>query len=269
MTEMFEAFGDESCGEKVVAYGVLVVPEAQLPAVESLLVDVKKAFGGSPADPLHCRELFAPHARLKSAWAKLSMNNVFELYATLAEAIRDAGLRRIIVLSRRVDFPDAVPPLSLEHIDPTSGEAPHTTKGFRLGEKQLAAFCAQAAMIPLSKNPGLDNVRFWPDPDKTAVEWVDGKQSASGINTAFIDVGPGTEPPRVKVMKFSSTEKPSALQIADFIAYAGQRGSSGGTTPKQRKFRRLFEAVAPEVLRFRRAPDGGFGVSVPNASLNR
>jgi hypothetical protein len=131
-------------------------------------------------------------------------------------------------------------------------------------EKQIASFCAQGAMIPLAKNPGLDRVRFWADPDSTLIDWLDGRRQATRTFSGFIGMGPGKEPPRIKTMPIER-EKPKLLEVADVIAYVAQRAMRGGRRINDGRFRRLHEIIGAGIVRFAVAPDGGFGFDVPDA----
>src|ERR1700742_701433 len=113
---MYDAFGDESCGRKFVACGVLLVPEQQRSAAEEILDDVKRTFGGEPNHRLHCREMFAGHARGKTPWTRLNMAEVFRLYEALMARLRDANLRRLVAIARIGDFPNRLPSMPMQDV---------------------------------------------------------------------------------------------------------------------------------------------------------
>lgn len=249
-----DVFGDESVGDEVVSYGLLAVPTVDVPTVEGLLAITKQDFGGTASHKLHCREMFSGDARLKSPWAHLNSSDVFSLYERLARQISDAGLRRIACVARTGEFPSALP---------AEGGWPKIV----LGGKQLAAFCGNGAMIPLSRNPGMHRLRFWADPDSTPIAWFGGRRRATGALSAFFDHGIG-EPPRLATQPIIG-EKPPLLEIADFVAYASQRGQSRRYGAMEQRFKALCSSLAPELLEFTRSPDGGFGIRVPNQSLQR
>jgi len=210
--------------------------------------------------------LFAGDARNKTPWARLRMEDVFELYSALMDQLRSVGLRRLVTIARKSEFPDTLPAMPMQHVDPSSGVPPKYTTEMRFSDKQIAAHCAQGAMIPLSKNPGLEKVRFWPDPDSTSIEWFDGKRTAKKAIGGFVDIGASEEPARINVMPIAGA-KPSLLEVADCIAYVAQRSSTNTLSPNGRRFRALHQVIAPEEIKFAIAPDGGFGFSVPNTIL--
>lgn len=262
---MYDAFGDESCGQEYVTYGVLLVPESQRSVAETILSDVKASFGGKPHDCLHCRKLFAGDARKKTPWAHLKIEQVFQLYHSLAGQICNAGFRRIVAVARKSDFPDTIPAILLRHVEPSAGVPTIWTKAFPLRDKQLASGCAKGTMIPLSKNPGLANIRFWPDPDSTSIEWHFGKRMADKTLDGFVDIGVGEEPARINIMPVVAGAKPPLLEIADCIAYVTQRSNTKTLDSNGRRFRLLHQAMAPEEIRYTVAANGAFCCIVPNA----
>jgi hypothetical protein len=93
---MFDAFGDESCGPKFVAYGLVCLPQSRRKDAEQVVSAVKKDFGGSPSSRLHCRELFSGQNREKSAWKHLVIDDAFLLYKTLFARLKEVECRRIV-----------------------------------------------------------------------------------------------------------------------------------------------------------------------------
>ncbi len=265
---MHDAFGDESCGQEYVTYGVLLVHENQRSIAEKILGDVKASFGGEPDHRLHCRQLFAGDARNKTPWARLRMEDVFELYSALMDQLRSVGLRRLVTIARKSEFPDTLPAMRMQHVDPSSGVPPIWTKEIRFGDKQIAAHCAQGTIAPLSKNPGLENVRFWADPDSTLIDWYHGKRMATKTIDGFVGIAESEEPARINVMPIADA-KPSLLEVADCIAYVAQRSRTNTLSPNGRRFRSLHQVIAPEEIKFAVAPDGGFRFSIPNTILRK
>jgi hypothetical protein len=264
---MYDAYGDESCGQEFVGYGVLVVPEHKVASAETITARIKVEFGGGAEQRLHCREMFAGHARAKGPWAKLSMVDVFHLYNRLFEELNVLKLRRLVAVARKADFPNEVPSLAMEHVDPVANVPPIFTKAFAYGDKQIAIHCAQATMIPLAKYPGLEMLRFWPDPDSTTIEWFTGRRVVKGeVGNFFVDMGPGQEPPKVKVMP-TEGPKPTLLEVADAIAYVSQRSLTSSFNRNTQRFKALAHLIQAEQIRMGIAPDGGLGFNIPNATL--
>jgi hypothetical protein len=113
---MFDAFGDESCGDRFVTYGVLVVPQAEKAPAEAILAQVKNDFSGQADSKLHCRTLFAGSARTRSSWAHLAMADVFRLYEELVMRLKDISQRRIVTVARLADFPVRLPAAPMQHV---------------------------------------------------------------------------------------------------------------------------------------------------------
>jgi len=263
---MFDAYGDESCGREYITYGLVLVPDDKSDSVLRVLAEVKAEFGGTADDALHCREIFAPYARQKSAWHRLGIAEVCDLYKRLFLRLEPLQLRRLVGIAKRSDFPEVFPGGPMTHIDPAhSGPLP-ATKDQVVGEKELASYCAMATAIPLSKWPGIENVRFWPDPDSSSISWFTGRRKFTGTLGGFIDIGHGKEPPRINVMNINGP-KPKALEIADAIASISQRVMGRNEGPNGHRFKSLYEVIAPERVSVGIGPDGGLGINVPNSSL--
>ena len=99
VADMYDAYGDESCGREYIAYGILLVPENQRIAAEAVLKNVKTSFGGHADDKLHCRELFAGDTRKKTPWAALEIKNVFDLYEELVRQLRSFAFRQLVTIA--------------------------------------------------------------------------------------------------------------------------------------------------------------------------
>jgi hypothetical protein len=265
---MFDAYGDESYGQDYVAYGLLVVPEHHAKPAEAIVERIKVQFGAAATDRLHCRELFHGDARAKSPWAKLSMTEVFHLYELLINELNTLKLRRLVAFAYKPELPSEIPPLAMKHVDPNANVPPRHTKPFPYRDKQIAIHCAQATMIPLAHYPGSENIRVWPDPESTVVEWFSGRRSVQGeVGNFFVDMGPGKEPAKLKVM-FVDGAKPQLLEVADVIAYALQRSKAAKRSPNDERFKALARLIGAEQIRLGIAPDGGLGFQIPNATLN-
>ena len=106
----------------------------------------------------------------------------------------------------------------MEHVDPSSALPPKMTREIVIGEKLIASWCAQGAMVPLSKNPGLDKIRFLADPDKTPVGWFDGnRRAATKLIEGFVDNGIDPEPVQIKTTPIDG----ASLKASDFMGIAG------------------------------------------------
>jgi hypothetical protein len=264
---MFDAYGDESCGQEYVTYGLLVVPEDQAEQAKAAIESVKTRFGGDPSDRLHCRELFHGSARAKSAWAKLSIIDVFGLYEALVTELNELKLRRLVTVACKAELPSEIPALAMKHVDANANVPPRYTKPFPYRDKQIAIHCAQATTIPLEKYPGLLNARFWHDPESTVVDWFSGRRAVQGeIGNFFVDAGSGGEPPKINVMQVDGP-KPQMLEVADLIAYAFQSSKSAKRSPNDERLKALVRLICPEKIRLGIAPNGGLGVQIPNTTL--
>jgi hypothetical protein len=263
---VYEAFGDESVGPQFVSYGVVLVATDRLEEANSILADVKVRFGGMPNDVLHCRTLFSGQQRKKSPWCRLSMGDVFTLYSELLRDLKPILVREIASLGRKSDFPSSIPGGQWDASDPDFVGPLPWSKGYRFGEKHIANLGAHATMVPLSRWPGFDRFRFWPDPDTTRIETPAGRRKFSNMLSGFVDHGDAADPSRVNV-EYSPGPKPPMLQVADLVAYVTQRSAHGGLEPLDRRFKELHRMIEVEPIKIGIAPDGGIGINVPNSSL--
>jgi hypothetical protein len=262
----FQAYGDESAGKAFVAYGTVLVRTDCRDSLDQRIAKLKIDYGASATDALHCRVLFAPDARRKSVWSKLSMDDVFSLYSDLVAAVKPSIARAIVALANKAELPEQIPGGPWQHEDKDFIGPMHWAPSWPFRDKQIACLCAQGTMIPISKWPGLDAVTFWPDPDSTLIEFGGGRQQFGRLLSGFIDHGGGQEPPRIEV-SYSEVGKPTLLQLADLVAYAAQRAAAAKHDPVDQKFKKLNEAIGAERVRLGTAPDGGIGINIPNSVL--
>jgi hypothetical protein len=262
---MYDAYGDESVGSDFVAYATILFEESCVTSALAVLADVKARFGGSASDVLHSRILFSGNQRKKSVWAPLSVDDVFTLYSELTSRICRFQSRNVVAIAKKKEFPEVLPGGQWQYADPNFIGPMPWSKGHGYGEKHIASHCAQATMIPISKWPGLDQVRFWPDPDATRIELTDGSRQFSRTLGGFVDNG-GQEPAKINLMAVVG-EKPPLLEVADMAAYVAQRAATGKYSPNDRKFKSLHDLIGAEMVTFGIAPDGALGINVPNASL--
>jgi hypothetical protein len=264
----FQAYGDESAGQHFVSYATVLVPTASLEEIEAKIAELKISYGASAADSLHCRVLFAPDARRKSAWSAFTMDDVFALYSELVEAVKPNIVRAIVALANKAELPKEIPGGQWEHKDENFVGPMPWAPSWPFREKQIASFCAQGTMVPISKWPGLDAVTFWPDPDSTLIEFSGGRRKFSRMLAGYIDHGGGGEPSKIDV-SYNQSAKPILLQLAGLIAYVAQRAAGAKLTPVDRKFKKLNDAIGAEKLRLGTAPDGGLGLNIPNSVPHR
>lgn len=264
---MHDAYGDESCGLDAITYATILIAEENNQSICEILSRLKTGKGIAPHEGLHCRVLFSGSQRSRSAWASLTMDEVFDLYENLIEASKPLLKRCIICAAKRRELPPELTGGPMQHADPNHrGPVPHL-KDVAFGEKQIASFCANATTIPLSKWPGFSHIRFWPDPDKTKIDWFTSRKSFQETLGFFVSTNGNGGPSKPNVMKVSG-QKPSALEIADAVAYISQRAIGAGSdfSSNARKFKHLYQTIAPEVLRLKMNPDGGLVIKVPDTS---
>jgi hypothetical protein len=154
--------------------------------------------------------------------------------------------------------------MQMKNAASVSEVSPVWTKEMRFDEKHIAIFCAKGVMIALDRNPGLDKVRFWPDPDSTSIEWFFGKRAAGNVMGGFVDRGDHLEPMPINVMPIVG-RKPHLLEVADCIAYVTQKRKANNFTRNGERFRALYKMIAPQEVEFTTDREGNFGYRVPNS----
>lgn len=262
----FDAYGDESAGAAFVSYGTILVPAVQREAVEARIDELKAAYGVSSTEAFHCRVLFAGDARRKSAWSKLTIDGVFDLYSKLVELVRPSITRIIVTVANKGELPDEIPGGQWQTADKEFVGPMNWSSGWPFRDKQIASFCARGTMIPISKWPGLEAVTFWPDPDSSLVEFSGGRRQFSQMLGGFIDNGGGKEPVQINV-SYLPSGKPALIQVSDLVAYVAQRSASAKFSPLDLKFKALDKMIGAEKLLLGVTPQGGIGFNIPNVML--
>jgi len=139
----------------------------------------------------HCRVLFNGDARRKSAWSKLAVGDVFNLYSDLVDLVKPSLTRTIVTIANKTELPDEIPGGQWETTDKNFVGPMNWASGWPFRDKQIASFCAQGTMIPISKWPGLKAVTFWPDPDSSVIEFAGGRRKFSQMLAASSITGTG------------------------------------------------------------------------------
>lgn len=245
----FVGFGDESESNNAVTYGLVIIRERQRQRAESILAETKVSFGGSPHANLHCREIFAGDARRKSPWSHLSKTDVFELYRQLCNTIAGANFGRIIGFADTRDIPRNLP-------------GDDKFPALKFGKKQIAAFCASAALIPVRRHTALDAFDLWVDPDRTKIDWIGRKVQAHRAISVWI-ADDTKESAKITPQPVVG-EKPALLQLADMLAYISARALSVEVRKDKDVFLDMYTKMNPAVIRFMRGSDGGLGIRAPN-----
>jgi hypothetical protein len=152
-----DAFGDESCGDAVITYGLFALPPERVVDVVAAIETIKSSFGAARTARLHCREMFKLDARSKGVWAHLTMNDVFSLYERVASVVAHPWALRIVGLAFKNELPVDLPPAPMKDVH---GRVGRVTKHVPLRDKQIAVFCAQAAITQIAHKHGLNGCVF-------------------------------------------------------------------------------------------------------------
>jgi len=255
----FEVFGDESVVGQIVAYAAVIVPAMDVAALSDEVARIKTAYGQREAADLHCRVLFNGDSRARSDWRDLALEDVFSLYGGVATLLARSRATLLCIFANKSRLPKTDPggPWRTR-----SGLiVPGPTVALEFGEKQWASLCANATQIPLKVFPGLNKVRFWADPDRTRIEWAGRRRQVANTLTMWI-AGEGRPAQRVSAERIGS-EKPSLLQLADFVAYSFARATARRPSQTTLRFKQFVHRLAPFVGQVKLGPHG-LNVSMPS-----
>jgi hypothetical protein len=246
----FLLYGDESCSNSAVVYALVGIRPSERKQTEDMLAVIKREFGAPPEARLHCRELFAGDARRKSSWAHLSLDRVFELYESLAQHLSALPVARVIGFADRRHLPTSLPG---EDWVPRLVFAP----------KEVAAWCATAALVPFHRHVGLAKVKLWVDPDRTKIDWMGRGQQFINAISGWVSHDPN--PPERITPEPISGAPPQLIELADFIAYFAARVLSPEARRDKSRFGAIYSVVEPMRVDFKFSHEkGGLGMNVPN-----
>ena len=198
-------YADESITPKVVVCAAAIFPVTKVTAAEAALASFKTGLGLPPTTSLHCRVIFHSNARRGTPWEAINPRDIHSAIERLCRNLAGIGLQPVAVVA-----PNS--PL----LNPG---APGTeSDGTSLNEKGQAAIGFQTLSFHLTQSHGFGAVKLWIDPDKTKIQWLNGKTQANLTRSSFMDLGPGIEPPRSEPV-IAGEPKPPLLEIADLYAY--------------------------------------------------
>lgn len=227
-------YADESITAEVVVCAAALFPVAEVVAAEAALASLKTGLGLPPTTSLHCRVIFNSNARRGKPWEAIAPKAINLAIERLCRDLASIGLRPITFVAPR--SPIFMP-------GPPGAES----EGTSLDEKGQAAMGFQAISFHLAQLHGFGTVKLWIDPDKTKIQWLNGKTQANLTRSGFMDLGPGIEPPKSEPL-IEDDPKPPLLEIADLYAYVSARAHSAKGGWKDRWFQEVYSIINPERL---------------------
>ena len=99
-------------------------------------------------------------------------DDVFVLCANVAHSLYSVGCRFRVGYLNSQNLPDTMI---------FAGKLPETPSK----TKQLTRFAYTAAIVGFEKQPGLEQVRLWVDPDQTKIEWGGKRAQAGNVRVTF------------------------------------------------------------------------------------
>jgi hypothetical protein len=232
------AFADDSVTAHTVACGVVVLPFTRVEDAEARLAAAKAVRGVSPAEAIHCTDLFSEGARRRTAWRFLTRAAVQALIEGICEDVGALSYQPIICSIDRASVPQGV------------SQPGSIFEG--LESKGVASF-AYGAMFPqlLDRYPHPELVRVFIDPDSTKIPWGPGLRRQAELTRSFhVDLGEVSSSGRL-VPHIERSPKPRLLEVADIYAYVVTRAAGSAQDPLRDWFRALYHSIAPQYSEFR------------------
>ena len=198
-------YADESITAKVVVCAAALFPITKVTAAEAALASFKAGLGLPPTTSLHCRVIFHSNARRGTSWEAIDPRHIYSAIQSLFRNLVGIGLQPVAFVA-----PNS--PL-------LSPGAPGTeSEGTSLDEKGQAAIGFQALSYHLTQLHGFGAVKLVIDPDRSKIQWLNGRKQANLTRSSFMGLGPGIEPPRSEPV-IAGEPKPPLLEVADLYAY--------------------------------------------------
>lgn len=240
----YDAFGDECAGETHTTYAFVCLADADIPTVVTALAAIRARHGLGDT-PLHCRQLFSHHQRTRLGLGHLGFAEVLAIYRDVATVLAAEASGLTVTIARLKDFP---------MIQPAADPFPRVV----FGKKQLGAFCAHAATLPLLHAVRDQDLRFWVDRDATRMEWFGKTRQASLAIGGWFNIGDDTvrATPR-DLAELEDDGRRTLFQAADFLAWSANRVQARARSESARQVGRLYDIMRPRELRLEVGLDGG------------
>lgn len=220
----FHVFGDESCADNMVLYGLLLLNENDVEGAENDFVHIIKSAGVPIGSRFHAKEVFNGIARSKSVWSHLSDKEIWAIAKKLLISLKSHRAMFNIGIVDRESYPKKMP----------SG----TGQEILVSPEHLYSLAFQAAFITFDEH-GLINpqtsIRLWIDPQKSRIAlWGGGKIQVQTLYK-YKHIAPE---------KIEET-KPILLDAADLFTYVAGRAVSNQPSTNKQICKELFELCNP------------------------
>jgi hypothetical protein len=226
--QTLHAFGDESSFWGVIAYGVVAVHAHNVLAAERLLSGLKRRYGVDPQEAFHCTVVFHGDKRRESAWAHLSVDQVYDFAEELLSGFVSLPALFVVGAAHRSEQPT-------EH--PAVGKWPR----LEWGTKQLAGVLCGAALTRLNDLWRPNEIKFWADPDSTKIPFGWGRMQAH--NLYYMNNSDTNQ--RIEPVSLDAQNKPPLLQVADLFAYTATHALSDKRHRFKDRFDRFYKVCHP------------------------
>jgi hypothetical protein len=230
------ALSDESTAGPYVTGGIVRLPTGNVAAALEAITVAKEKHGVAADARIHCRILFHPDARRKSAFKHLRVDDIHELLVECVLRLNSLGASWWGAWADQRAYPK-----ELQLVD---GER------FAVSTKHLAGLVCFAALSSMEHRVAAEyDLAF--DPDPTKIDWgLVRRQQA----THFARVHPNA-------IELADPHK-SLLQMADVAAHTLAQSQLALLEPGNRKAKRfpvLLKRMSMEIARFAYEPPSNVG----------
>jgi hypothetical protein len=226
---------DESTGGPFVVGAAVWFPRSNVPAAVNSLRKIKFSRGVAPEAKIHCRELFAGSARLKSPFKNLSVTDCNGLLAECVHAMSVLGARWTGCYVNAEAYPSQLRLLEGSTFD--------------VSKKHLAGLVLMGTLMEMDRIADPDYQLAF-DPDSTQVDWGLAQRMQA---THFTRIDPRS----VKL----SEDQARLLDMADVGAYTLVQSLLCSAEPETRKhwhqpFPILLKKMGMHTAEFSYRPNG-------------
>ncbi len=244
---MFHLYGDESTNGSIVSYGVIVVKPFKEQLICKKLKEIKEKHGVF-SGRLHCKELLHDDKRKKTTWAHLTATQCLEIYGEVINTFLN-DITFLGAYADTINIPDLFP----------KNENDQTILNFdiNMGIKQITILLASIVQEPFIKKLGTSYYKFWADPDRSKIQWLNkNSQAIRALDGIYFGL-PGT--PQTKV-QFIDSPYSELLELSDLLAFSIAHYFSKTKFRYKEEIIKLCKLMNPSVgeAKMRSTSDGSF-----------
>lgn len=248
---MFHVFGDESSYKSTVVYGVIALSDSSIPVTNNAIQSLKTRFGVAISAEFHSRIVFHGDQRRRSQWSILNEAQMLDFAEAFITLLIDQNAIFSVGAVHRDEYPSAFPP---------GGGFPSGV----MKTKQRTAIVFQAAVNPIIKRLGPNNLQLWVDPDSTKILWFGKKMRADRHYKALI---PGSGSDNLIEPQKAGANPPVLLEAADLFAYVCAHALAPDDCRQKERFEVFYQLYRPLLSVLTYDPEKRIKNQVPTSIL--